>query len=341
MKVLFIVPYPREGPSNRFRIEQYLPCLREKGINYSLRPFYNRHFYLILYKVGYYCQKFLFLFFFIMRRLSDAFAAKSYDVVFIHREAGPFPDYILEWLFRVFGRKIIYDFDDSVFLKKPSKIRKVISMSDTVIAGNDFLKNYAARYNPRVSVLPTCIDTTVYQPRTDPKKDSKITIGWIGTSFTSIYLDLLRDAYRALAEKYRNIEFKIVGAILADNALPLVCKPWSLDSEVRELQDFDIGVMPLFDDEWAKGKCAFKIIQYMAVGIPSVASRVGMNIEVIEDGKDGFLVTGTQEWIDKLSLLIENKELRHTMGQRARQKVENVYSVQANQQKFIDIIENA
>ena len=105
------------------------------------------------------------------------------------------------------------------------------------------------------------------------------------------------------------------------------------------MQEFDIGVMPLFDDDWAKGKCAFKIIQYMAVGIPTVASRVGMNIEVIEDGKDGFLVSNKEEWIDKLSLLIENRVLRENMGKSSRIKVENLYSVEVNKQKYLDILE--
>ncbi len=139
MKVLFIVPYPKEGPSYRFRVQQYLPYLEEKGIGYSLRPFYNSYFYRILYKRGQLVKKLLLLLFFILRRLRDVFNTGFYDATFIHREAGPFPDYVFEWLFRIFSKRVIYDFDDSIFLKKPLKIRRIITMSNSVIAGNEFL----------------------------------------------------------------------------------------------------------------------------------------------------------------------------------------------------------
>lgn len=341
MKVLFIVPYPKEGPSYRFRVLQYLPYLKEKGIIYSLRPFSDTYFYRILYKRGQFIKKSLLLLLFILRRFYDVFSACSYDVTFIHREAGPFPDYIFEWLFRVFTKRVIYDFDDSIFLKKPLKIKKMMAMSCSVIAGNEFLKGYALCYNKRVTVLPTCIDTGIYRPRLGERNGEKVVIGWIGTPFTSIYLDMLKDVYRVLRDKYANVEFRVVGVILPGNGPVLNCREWSLDSEVSELQGFDIGVMPLFDDDWARGKCAFKIIQYMAVGIPTVASSVGMNKEVIEDGRDGFLVKDKQGWIDKLCLLIENKELRLRMGSYARQKAEQMYSVKANKDKFISIIEES
>lgn len=339
MKILFIVPYPTEGPSNRFRVEQYLPHLKDRGISYSVRPFYNSSIYRILYEKGYFVRKALFLLFFMLRRTRDILGARNYNVVFIHREAYPFASYIYEWLFRFFGKKLIYDFDDSIFLKKPIKIKKIISMSDYVIAGNDFLKDYAFQYNKNVAVLPTCIDTQIYRPKNKPKDRNKIVIGWIGTSFTAIYLDLLKDVYATLADRFKNIEFRVIGGYLKNLNLPITPKRWSLESEVSDLQEFDIGVMPLFDDDWAKGKCGFKIIQYMAVGIPTVASRVGMNVEIIEDGKDGFLVGNKEEWVEKLSLLIEDRGLREKMGKLGRMKVESLYSIDANKQKYIDILE--
>ncbi|KPK41438.1 MAG: hypothetical protein AMJ78_05485 [Omnitrophica WOR_2 bacterium SM23_29] len=339
MKVLFVVPYPTEGPSNRFRVEQYLPHLKARGITYSIRPFYNSSVYKILYRKGYYIRKVLYLLFFMLRRIRDVFSARSYDAVFIHREAYPFAGYIFEWLFRALGIKLIYDFDDSIFLKKPKKLKKIISLSDYVIAGNEFLRGYASQYNKNVFVLPTCIDTQVYKPKLKLPNKDKVVIGWIGTSFTSIYLDLLRGVYEALADKYENIEFRMVGGYLKNSNLPIIFKEWSLGSEVSDLQEFDIGVMPLFDDDWAKGKCGFKIIQYMAVGIPTVASGVGMNTEIIEDGKDGFLVSKEEEWVNRLSLLIEDKELREKMGNLGRLKVESLYSVETNKEKFVGLLE--
>lgn len=340
MKILFIVPYPTEGPSNRFRVEQYLPHLRERGITYSLRPFYSSSIYKILYKRGYYLRKAASVLFFILRRIYDVFTARSYNLIFIHREAYPFAGYIFEWLFRLSGKKLIYDFDDSIFLKKPVKVKKMLRMSNYVIAGNEFLKNYASQYNENVSVLPTCINAQIYEPRIKTSNEDKVIIGWIGTLSTAIYLDLLKNVYAALANRYKNIEFRIVGGgYLRNSNLPIIFKEWSLESEVSDLKEFDIGVMPLFDDDWARGKCAFKIIQYMAVGIPTVASKVGMNTEIIENGKDGFLVSNEKGWIEKLSLLIEDKTLRESMGKAGRIKIENFYSLEANKQKYIDILE--
>lgn len=341
MRVLFVVPYPTEGPSNRFRVEQYLPYLKEKGISYSLRPFYSTDIYKILYKKGHYTKKAFSILIFILRRIKDVFSARFYDLIFIHREAYPFDGYIFEWLFNFFGKKIIYDFDDSIFLKKPLKTKKTISMSKRVIVGNEFLKKYTSQYNKNIFILPTCIDTQIYKPKLKTTSKDKVIIGWIGTSFTAIYLDLLKDVYIALADRYNQVEFRIIGGYFKNSKLPLICKDWSLESELNELQEFDIGVMPLFNDDMAKGKCAFKIIQYMAVSIPPVASRAGMNIEVIEDGEDGFLAGSQEEWINKLSILIENKELRERMGKLGRIKVENLYSIEANKQKYIDILEKA
>jgi glycosyltransferase involved in cell wall biosynthesis len=341
MRVLFIVPYPKEGPSNRFRVEQYLPYLKERGIGYSLRPFYNSYLYRILYKKGRYAQKIFLVLFFALRRLGDVFKSLRYDVVFIHREASPFAGYFFESLFRKFAKTLVYDFDDSIFQKKPLKTEQVIAVADAVIAGNNFLAAYAARLNKNVVILPTCIDTVIYKPRAYAARRNKVVIGWIGTSFTAIYLDLLRDVYIRLHNKFDNIEFRVIGAAYKIPGVPLICREWSLGSEVAELRDFDIGVMPLFDDDWAKGKCAFKIIQYMAVGIPAVASRVGMNVEVIKEDNDGFLVSSQKEWADKLSLLIENSGLRQRMGDAARHKAERLYSVEANKDRFLKIIEGA
>jgi len=341
MRILFIVPYPTEGPSSRFRVEQYLPVLKAKGIDYTVRPFYNTYIYKMLYKKGNLFRKSFSFLFFALRRSRDVFCAKFYDIIFIHREAYPFPGAFFERLFRLFGKKVIYDFDDSVFLKKPAKIRYILRKSDTVIAGNNFLKQYASRYNNNTVVFPTCINTLIYCPKPKSLDFKKVIIGWIGTSSTSIYLDLLRNVYRALSGKYKDdIECRIVGGHLANSGPRLVYKDWSLQSEVSELQEFDIGVMPLFDNDWAKGKCAFKIIQYMAIGIPTVASSVGMNKEVISDGKDGFLVSTEDEWISRLSTLIEDKALRQNLGRQAREKARGLYSVEANEKKFIDIIRN-
>ncbi len=341
MKILFIVPYPTEGPSNRFRVEQYFPLLREKGIEYRLRPFCNADFYSILLERGHIIKKFLYIMVFTLGRMADVLRALRYDVVFIHREAFPSKDYIFEWLFRKFSRTLIYDFDDAVFLKKPAKTRLVVSSADCVIAGNRFLKEYAVNYNKRVAIIPTCIDTSRYTPAIRDRKDAKIIIGWIGTYTTSTYLASLTEVFEELSSKYRGkIEFRIVGGGAYDGepGLPFTHRNWTLDSEVSELREFDIGIMPMPVEEWTKGKCAFKIIQYMSVGIPAVASPVGMNTEIVKEGSNGFLASTVEEWCDKLSRLIESEDLRKTMGQAGRKTIEQRYSLKVNGPKFLEVL---
>jgi glycosyltransferase involved in cell wall biosynthesis len=356
MKVLFIVPYPSEGPSSRFRVEQYLDYLRAKDIGYCLRPFYNSSTYKILHKKGKFIRKVISLFRFTLKRIGDVLRARSYDIVFVHRESHPFGGAIFERLFKALAGRLVYDFDDSIFLpadtnagglnkvirffKRPSRISKIISLSDCVIAGNKFLAQYARRFNSNVTILPTCIDTDRYKPAQRPVNNQRVVIGWIGSPWTAIYLSLLDNVFAEL-QKMKDIEIRIIGANYGNCACPCIsCRNWSLETEIKELQQFDIGIMPLSDDAWARGKCAFKIIQYMAVGIPAVASPVGMNLEVIEDGTNGFLALTDKDWIDRLSLLIKDEVLRKAMGMRGRRIVQEKYSVASNVDKFIHTLEN-
>lgn len=344
MKILFIVPYPTEGPSNRFRVEQYFPLLRGMGIEYGIRPFCNPAFYSIILKRGYLPKKFFYLLLFTAGRVLDLLRALQYDVVFIHREAFPSKDYIFEWLFRKCAKVLIYDFDDAVFLKKPAKTRLVTSCADHVIAGNRFLKEYAINYSKKVSIIPTCIDTDLYAPGIGAGTADKVVIGWIGTYTTSAYLASLAEVFEVLSSKYRGrIEFRIVGggAYEGEPGLPFTVRKWSLDNELKELQEFDIGIMPMPDEEWTRGKCAFKIIQYMSVGIPAVASPVGMNAEIIREGLNGFLASTVEEWCDKLSRLIELPDLRRQMGSQGRKTAVEKYSLKANAPKFIEVLTKA
>jgi len=340
MKVLFIVPYPTAGPSNRFRVEQYLPSLAQKNISYCVRPFCNEDFYFLLRKKGRYLKKAAYLLAFLLSRFTDLFRSLNYDIVFIHREAFPSKDYLFERLFRIFSGKLIYDFDDAIFLKKPAKVKALVRMSDHVMAGNGFLKDYAASFNEEVSILPTCVDTDKYRPVPKRPGNEKVVIGWMGTPTTSEYLKELKGVFKFILDKYTNVEIRIVGG-MSDSFLGpgFTYKSWSLEREISDLQEFDIGIMPMPDNGWTKGKCAFKIIQYMAVGIPSVASQVGMNLEVIKYGVNGFFASSDEEWIDRLSRLIENVDLRGSVGRNGRKTIEDRYSVRVAAPKFIGILE--
>lgn len=354
MNILFIVPYPTEGPSNRFRVEQYLPFLKKEGIKYRVRPFFGSRSYKILYKRGFLIRKVIFFIISFLRRLFDIISAHRYDIVFLHREAFPFGSFMESFL-KLFSKKIIYDFDDAIFLpnvsdsnrlietfKDATKTEKIVKSSAHVIAGNVFLKNYALRSNKNVSILPTPIDTDLYIPNFDRRSGTSLTMGWIGSVTTLKYLDIISDVFADILMKYTGVKLSVIGGTWKGvNSTKVICKDWQLDSEIRDLQSFDIGIMPLKNDAWAKGKCAFKIIEYMSVGIPVVASAVGMNNEVIQDGINGFLAVDKGDWHRKLSLLIENPALRFAMGMAGRKAAEEKYSLKVNAPKLISILKEA
>ena len=344
MKVLFIVPYPTKGPSNRFRVQQYIPYLKEQGIDCYLEPFQTEKLYDIIYKKGHFLTMASHLAQATLKRAIVLLASKRFDAVFIHREAYPIGISLLERLFKLVNKKMIFDFDDSIFLSKPngglinflkrnSKVSEIIKLSNCVIAGNNYLRDYALQFNKNVTVLPTCIDTDLYKPFDGYRRAEKIVIGWIGSRTTADYLLILKNVFGRLLDRFAHLEIKIVGADALNMERRIIKQAWSLDTEVQSLQSFDIGIMPMPDNPWTKGKCAFKIIQYMAVGIPCVASGVGMNIEVIQDGVNGFLAQSEEEWFSKLSMLIEDSKLRNRLGAQGHRTVEQRYSLKVNAPK--------
>jgi len=351
MRVLFWVPYPHEGASNRFRVEQYMPYLKRENIEFTLHPFWNIAAFKVLYGKGNYFKKMFFFLLGSVSRFLDIFRMYKYDIVFIHREAFPLGSCFFESVPGFFKKPIIFDFDDAIFLpssspqnnfierfKKPEKVATILKLSDRVIAGNDYLAEFALHYNRNVSVIPTPVESDKFYPIARDARE-RVVIGWIGSVTTSDFLNGVKGVFIALSKKYSNIEFKIVGGNLSISNLPnITSKPWILEQEVGDLRTFDIGIMPMPDNEWTRGKCGFKAILYMSMGIPSVCSPVGMNREIITDGVNGFLADGEDQWIEKLSSLIEDPELRHAMGLAARKTVEERYSVKANAPKFLDVI---
>jgi len=351
MNILFWVPYPTEGASNRYRVEQYLAYLDKEKIGYALRPFWTSRGYSILYRPGYFFQK---VYCFIrgsLSRLTDIFHINRYDMVFIHREAYPIGGAFLERVLKWIGKPYIFDFDDAIFLpssseqntlikylKIPGKIKKIIIGSKHVIAGNDYLAGFAGRFNKNVTVIPTSVDLIKYQP--DKKKaGGEIVIGWIGSGTTFVFINLIIGTMKKLSGKYNNITFKLIGGNFEIHGMKnIINRSWSLKSEIDELRTFDIGVTPMREDEWTLGKCGFKTILYMSMGIPCVASPVGVIKDIIDDGENGFLAGTEEEWLRKLSLLIENPELREKLGSAGRKTVEDRYSVEVNAPKFLDVI---
>jgi len=351
MRVLFWVPYPTEGASNRYRVEQYLPYLRQRNIKCILHPFWSSPAYKKLYNNG----KILFkLFYFLIgafSRVWDSMMIFRYDMVFIHREAFPLGGAFFETFLSLLKKPFIFDFDDAIFLpsasrpnsfieklKSPAKVNSIIKKSSQVIAGNPYLADFSKPLNSSVSVIPTSIDTEKYC-HADKESRDKIIIGWMGSITTLDFLKILEPVFLSLSARFKNIEFVIVGGNYSCCGLSnITSKEWSLESEKDYLKGFDIGIMPVPDNEWTRGKCGFKAILYMGMGIPTICSPVGMNKEIIEDGVNGFLAYSQEEWTEKLSLLIKDSDLRKRIGSAGRRTVEEKYSVKINAPKLLAVL---
>lgn len=353
MKILFLTQTSQIGASARYRVYQFLSYLKEGGIEYSVIPAISDVLLKRYHESSNLFTKFQYYSSQILRRLADLQKIRKFDVIFIQRDIiiHIFP--FIEKLITLFNKNIIFDFDDALYLypshKKTGflfkllwdrkKIERIIRLSKHVIAGNNFLRDFARNFTENVTVIPTSVDLNVYENTQKLKNSSSlVSIGWIGSQGTFSYLKQILPVFEELAKKY-DIEIRVVGARgpLIDG-LRIKYKDWSLAEEVEDISKFDIGVMPLVDDEWSRGKSATKLLQYMAAGVPAVASPVGVNNEIVKDGVNGFLAKDQEEWIKKISMLVENIQLRNETAANAKEDVEKFYSIQANSSKFLGVI---
>lgn len=292
-----------------------------------------------------------------VKRFRVLFFAAPYDLIFIHREAAPLGPPLLEWIIeKMLRKKIIYDFDDAIWLtdrvnepsllkalKYRNKVKQICRWSDTVSCGNAYLAHYARQFNKKVVINPTTIDCeTMHNPAlfVVKKKTNKVVIGWTGSHSTLKYLVLLEPVLQKLEDQFEQVSFLVIAdqrPQLQLNRLDFII--WNPQTEVEDLLNIDIGIMPLPEDEWAKGKCGFKALQYMALEIPAVISPVGVNTEIITEGVEGFLCRTDEEWSLALRKLILDKTLRDALGKRGRQKVVNHYSVSSNTARFLSLFE--
>ncbi|MGD0552285.1 MAG: glycosyltransferase family 4 protein [Sedimentisphaerales bacterium] len=255
--------------------------------------------------------------------------AKDFDAVFLHKKIlNPFDAYYL----KKYAKKIIYDFDDAIMFddkhpqrphqKRQTSFRRTAALADLVIAGNFYLAEYARRFNPNVEILPTGLDTKAYKTTTKKTGDGKIRLVWIGSRPTLPHLKHISPALEEIGSRFDNVILKIISDEFFDlRIIPVEKRPWFLETEVTELAKSDIGLSPLADNNFTRGKCGFKILQYQAAGLPVVASPVGVNAELVRDGLNGYHATTVLDWVEKLSALIKDTSLRTKMGQAAAQTV--------------------
>lgn len=358
MKVLFIVPYPTEGASNRLRVEQFLRYLDRREVQWRMEPFMSSELYSILYVKGHVLRKFYYFMRALIRRFWVLLRASNYDVIFIHRRIFPIWTPFNTWLLRRLHSGIIFDFDDGIFLpnradfresvytffKQSHRVADIIKLSSLVIAGNEFLRDYAVKYNPNVVIIPTPVETEVYRAESPRDgRDGKVVVGWIGSHTTAKYLKMLDRVFEELLARYPQLEVRVIGGRYTPPSRNGRIKnlPWSLERELEDLRAFDIGIMPLRDDEWERYKCGFKALLYMSMRLPVVCSPVGVNNFIVEEGVNGFLARSEEEWIEKISSLVESPELRERLGREGQARVEARYSVKRNFHIFHKVIRDA
>lgn len=352
-RLVIIAPYPKgEAPSQRFRFEQYLSFFEAEGYSIEFYPFLSDKTWKALYKEGSFFAKAFGMLGSFWRRFLLMFKLRSADVIFIHREASMIGPPMFEWVIaKVLRKKFVYDFDDAIWLpnysdsnarfqrlKAYGKVRKIMKWAHEISAGNQHLMDYAKQYNENVRIIPTTIDLKNVHTLSTNQAVEKPIIGWTGTHTTMNYLDEIVPVLAEL-EKTHDFTFRVISNQAPDFELKsLEFVKWNKETEIEDLAKINIGIMPLTDTIWAKGKCGFKGLQYMALEIPSVVSPVGVNTSIVSHGKSGFLCSTPEEWKENLTELLENESLRTTIGKAGHMTVLEDYSVEANQIKYKNIL---
>jgi glycosyltransferase involved in cell wall biosynthesis len=351
-RILIICPYPHDvAPSQRLKYEQYISDWEAKGYQVDLSPFMNLTFWNIVYKKGFLWSKIFWTLIGYFKRTLTLFKLPFYDLVYIHLWVVPFGPPIWERLYSWLQPKIIYDIDDMIFLhasskvnpfiqylKGASRINYLLKHSKHNIVCTPVLEEYARKFSSKVTDISSTINTEIYLPKADYNIHHSITIGWSGSHSTLRYACLLEDVFLALEKKF-SITILLIGATQNPfKKIQATCLPWKASTEVEDLQKIDIGVYPMPDEPWVYGKSGLKALQYMALGIPTVASALGANYRIISNSVDGYLVSTFAEWEDRLTQLILDKDLRERIGKAGRVKVEETYSVKANRKRYWEII---
>ncbi|CAM2066855.1 Glycosyltransferase family 4 protein [Sulfidibacter corallicola] len=341
MNILILTRYPTKGPSSRYRFLQYLPQLTAAGHHFEIRPFFTTHYLETIYSGKrpnplYVMGRYL-------ARLGACLRARRFDLVWMEGELLPLiPAPFERALHALLPPRRIYDFDDAVWLRykgKPFLERKFLSVlrgAAGIVCGNPWLENYCRQVNERIIQIPTVVDWPKYAAAEAPLEGC--TIGWIGSPSTLFFLENLYPALRRLAAEMP-LRLHIVGAESSDPELDITCSSWSEAAEVSFIERFDIGVMPLDPTPWAEGKCGLKLIQYMAAGVPAVASPVGVNTQLIEGSGGGYLAGDEEAWVTHLGTLLSDGVRRRQCGLAGRAYAQEHLTVQAQGPKLISFLE--
>ncbi len=344
MRILFLASGP-QVPSTRFRVLPWVRPLRADGhqvvVAQSFPQKYD-YFPWMGFRPSQLLKRSVRWWHWLRSRL------QGFDVVIIEREIFDSESAEMELRFRETCRRLILDLDDAVFLRYPNKFEQLIPAADLVICGNRFIEEWVAERNAATCLLPTCVDLDRYVPRAYSGLPARRpVIGWMGTAGNLVYL---REALAGLRQLRTDHDFELhlivpdLSALSADDlaGLPVQQRSWSAEREIADLQSFDIGLMPLSrTDEWAKYKCGLKLIQYLATGVPGVASAVGVNSEILDHGGCGIVINAPEEWAEGLGRLLNSDDLRQQLGAAGRKHVERNYSVQACYPQLVHALQSA
>lgn len=352
MRVLLLSRYGELGASSRLRSCQYLSRLKAAGISVVVKPLFSNKYLsqkysgitpIIEVAKGY------------ISRGAAVLGSHKFDLIWIEKELFPWIPFVLEKCFLPNKFPIVIDYDDAIFHRYDrnksqivrclmrDKIDKIMRSATAVIVGNKYLADRASSAGAQSIVsIPTAVDLDRYPEHTNSNTHgSVIKIVWIGTKYTSKYLSLLKEPLIALQKRF-SVQLKVIGPSgIKFRGVDVVSVPWSESTEVSSLQDCDIGVMPLSDSDWERGKCGYKLIQYMACSLPVVASPVGVNFEIVKPGENGFLASSSIEWENAFVALCSSQTLRREMGKCGRQQVERNFSVQVLAAKLEKVLREA
>ncbi|HIP21002.1 MAG TPA: glycosyltransferase family 1 protein [Sulfurimonas sp.] len=359
MKILALTKYSHEGPSSRYRFYNYQECFEKQNIQMEIKPFFSKSYFASVGKI----KKLFIIFMSYLKRLFLVFHLlvhkEKYDLVLVEYELFPYLPAWFESILKKRGIKYIVDYDDAIFHKYnmhsnvlvrsvlKNKIAKVMVYADHVIVCNAYLEAYAKKHNEYTLRLPTVVLLDKYKKKMKvfTKEDNVFVMGWIGSRTTSVYVLEILPVIKRFVEKYKNVRFDLLGfdrTLLSNKEIGkyhLNIIDWLAEKEIENILTFDVGIMPLHDDPWSKGKCGFKLVQYMSCKKPVIASSVGMNCTLVKEGENGFLVTSVDEWFSAFEKLYLDVNLRKKMAESNFLKIETEYNHEKNCQKYVKLLQ--
>jgi len=359
MRVLFLTQYGILAASSRTRVFQYLPYLEQRGVQCRViivlpdRGIAGSQI-LVTHSAW---RKLLYYIWASWRTLACGlyiwWQAGRYHLLFIQKIIFPAP---VRWLLKRRRVPILFDFDDAIFTtevrqqnwlaawkqrRNAAGVPAMLELADRALVENEYTAGFAARHGSEVTIITGPIDTERYCSSGKSREENGVVLGWIGSASTLSYLELIRAPLQRLGRRFAHLRLRIVGAAAVDlEGISVETKPWSLEEEVDDLQGFDIGLMPVPDDPWTRGKGGYKLLQYMAMELPVVTSPVGINQEIVRDGRNGFWARSPEEWEERLTRLIEDPQLRAAMGVQGRRVVEGEYALDLSSRRLLDVMES-